>query len=118
MFRVAALIPVLIVVMASTAFTQSRGGLSAALSPAAIRSVLPPLQPTPAPNPLVKKEAHPVRNLALIGAGIGLIIGVVAMNGAVDDCPVGRSCSTAGVGVPFAVMSGAAIGALLGLVAG
>jgi len=118
MFRVTALVVALILATASSALAERPGPLGKALSTTSVRRALPPTPPGgsgPAQTPPTKKASHPVRNGALIGAGIGLVLGIVAVTNA-GECPPGRSCSTAGAGAPVAMIYGAGIGAIVGLI--
>ena len=93
-------------------------------SSASVQRALPPLTPS-LPSPFERKaqsvntqNSHPVTTGALIGGAIGVVIGKVAMGSAINNCPVGRSCSTAGLAVAEGLILGAAGGALLGWVLG
>lgn len=60
-------------------------------------------------------DEHPVKFGALVGAGIGAVVGIIAFKTA--DCPTGRVCSTRAVALTFYPTVGSGLGALLGLVA-
>jgi hypothetical protein len=114
MFRVTSLILVAVLTTAGTAFAQRRGPLAKALSTESVRLALPPAQDA-APPP-AQKTSHPVRKGFLIGSAVGIAVGIVSMNSAIDNCPSGRSCSTAPVGVPFYMLLGAGVGSVIGWV--
>ena len=73
------------------------------------------VQPTPSAQPSgswIKR--HPVKAGALIGAGVGLVVGITLA--ATATCPPTRTCSTAGAAVFFYPMLFAPLGALVGQV--
>lgn len=119
MFRTITCIVVFVVAATGTTFAQRGGPLANALSTASVRSALSsahPAAPTSgqATAQAAQKKSHPIRKGFLIGSAVGLIVGIGSMNSAVDNCPQGRSCSTAGVGAASYMLLGAGIGSFVG----
>lgn len=112
MVRLSALILVSVLATPGAALAQRRGPLANALSTESVRLALPPSRDA-APPP-AQKTSHPIRKGFLIGSAVGLVVGIASMNSAVDNCPSGRSCSTAPAGVPFYLLLGGGVGSFIG----
>jgi len=104
----------LVFATSGVAFGQQPGPLARVLSTSAVRRALPPLHVVPAQSPPAASRPHPIRKGFLIGTGVGFVVGYLSMKHAVDDCPAGRSCSTAGAAVPGWMILGAGVGAFAG----
>lgn len=92
--------------------------LKSSLAAAALRPPLPPAAATGQAAALkAKRFKHPVRYGALIGGLGGAAAGYVGMKSATENCPPGRSCSTAGIAVMMGAMVGSGLGAIAGWLA-
>ena len=97
--------------IALPAQAQERRSLARSMKAESLRDLLPPPSQAQAAS---QSTGHPVRNWMMIGLGAGLVVGAVATSN--TSCPAGRSCSTAGVAVPFYMVLGGLAGAVVGLV--
>ena len=127
MVRTTVLVTVFALAAGGTTLAQGSGPqradpLTRPLSITSVRRALSPIRfgsvsPMAAPA-VARKMSHPVATGALLGGVAGLIIGKVGADDEVRNCPAGRSCSTAGVGILLGLIAGAGIGALLGWIVG